>query len=207
MKLKALLIALAVAMMSSTIHADSIGPKELDDPAEENYIATQKYTQWTPTSATNVWTFSGPTAVLTLTSVFDLPITVDGRVSLEADPAKGHFDVISGQTHQGFTIGLADFTGFDTPIPACLTSSCVTGVVNVWSVELYNPFCQAMTPTTLCEDGGLNASGTLLGSFPSETPSDTTPTPEPGTLLLFGSGIGALGWMKWKGLAAWHAKA
>jgi hypothetical protein len=197
MKLKALLIALAVAAMGSTIHADSI---MVDATNEENYIATETFTQWTPTSAIDVWTFSGPTAVFTLTNFFDNPHVLPGF--LFGDLAKDHTTFISGSSKVvdgGLTLGLADFTGADFAVRACPVSSCVTGVVNVSSWELYpSEGCLFSAPNGTCEDNSPEgADVTRLGSFPT-----TEPTPEPGTLLLFGSGIGALGWMKRKALGA-----
>jgi len=203
MKLKVLLIALTVAAMSSTILADSM----VDDPNEENYIATETLTQWTPTSAIDVWTFSGSTAVFTLTNFFDHPFTLpSGGTFLEGDLAKDHTTFISGSSKivadGGLTLGLADFTGAFGGLSACPTSSCVTGVVNVTTWELYPPDgCLFSAPNGTCEDNSPEgAEVTRLGSFPT-----TEPTPEPGTLLLFGSGIGALGWMKRKGLA-WRTR-
>src|ERR1700676_589266 len=144
MRCKLLLIALAVVTMSSTIHADFGNLKELEDPSEENYIATETITQCTPTNAIDVWTFSGPTAVFTLTNSFDHPFTLPNGTFLEADPAKDFTTFISGSSqffaNGGFSLALADLTGLDNSVQACPTSSCVTGVVNVRSVELFTPF-------------------------------------------------------------------
>jgi hypothetical protein len=180
--------------MGSTIHADSI-EREIF-----SYIATQDIVQWTPTVRVDDSTFNGSGGAYTFQNIF-VPGCFENLLCSNA----GLLHNLTG-TNNSDPDFLSEICGVDFDhlgiisrgefsINPCPVASCVTGVVNVYKFS----FDDLLTS----ENGllvGLLGPEPLIGSFPTE------PTPEPGTLLLFGSGIGALGWIKRKGLA-WHARA
>src|ERR1700680_4569793 len=179
MKLKSLLIALAVVTMSSTIHADSCGQLCLPTPT---WIATEQAVEITANTQVYDWAFLGSTD-FNLEETFQRCRAGFPECGGPPDLFVGSSQVFSkspGDALLGDPLAFSDFViNFNTPRIGCSSSDtppCVLGVVNVYKATV--------TPTIIPEGFG---SITLLDSFPLPTP-----TPEPGTLLLFGSGIGAL---------------
>jgi len=178
--LPAILFTISVAAPS--VRADSI-------PANITYTATEQMTVATPTQEVINWTFTGP-------QDFSLEGVLAPAPASILDPSEKPGDWMqlwsAGFTGQTSPIRFPDLTFGTIGSFGFLHRRCDSPLAQACDTDEINTFSMTFTPVVTPLVTFWNSDRTLLSS----TDSDPVATPEPSSLLLFGSGILALGFAK-----------
>ncbi|HEV2615475.1 MAG TPA: PEP-CTERM sorting domain-containing protein [Candidatus Acidoferrales bacterium] len=199
----AVVLFLAAAFNASAAFADGVSTLTLTPSGTQtNFTITGVYTAGTATTA-----FSAPGAAYTLT--FSVPSSPTSLVSVIPGP-DGQFGVDISLDLNGTTFGTSEVEFFQSSIGGglgiCVGEVCPSdGSLSPIFWSIFQPSGQLFTSSAA--DGVSNPTF-LSGSITIDTsasgyqiivPGAPTPTPEPSSFLLLGTGlVGLIGWGKRK---------